>query len=99
LMSAPKWSPESKRFIFFVCVVLIGLAIWRFSVVLAPLIVAVIIAYLLNPVVNWLTRRTPLKRSLAAAIVYLSFLLILALIPSIGAPLIVQEIRQLDFDA
>ena len=95
---APKWTPESKRFIFVVCFILIGLAIWRFSIVLAPLVVAVIIAYLLNPIVNWLTRRTPLKRAIAAGLVYLSFLLILVLIPTIGTPLIVQQIRQLDFN-
>jgi predicted PurR-regulated permease PerM len=81
-----------------VCIILISIAIWRFSIVLAPLIVAVIIAYLLNPVVNWLCKRTPLKRKLAAAIVYITFLFVLALIPSIGTPLIIQQIRQLDFD-
>ncbi len=98
LLSAPKWTPETKRFVFVVCVLLIGIAIWRLSIVLAPLIVAVIIAYLLNPVVNWFTRRTPLKRGMAAVLVYTAFLSILALIPSIGGPLIVQQIRQLDFD-
>lgn len=98
MTSAPKWTPESKRFIFVVCFILIGLAIWRFSIVLAPLIVAVIIAYLLSPIVNWLTRRTPLKRTVAAGVVYLTFLLVLILIPSIGAPLIVQQIRQLDYN-
>jgi predicted PurR-regulated permease PerM len=96
--TAPKWTPETKRVVFFICAILIGLAVWRFSIVLAPLIVAVIFAYLLNPPVNWLTQRTPLKRGLAAALVYITFLLILALIPSLGAPLIVQQLRQLDID-
>ncbi len=98
LSSAPKWTPGTKRAILITCLILIGLAIWQFSVVLAPLVVAVIIAYLLNPVVNWLTRRTPLKRGGAAVFVYVAFLIILALIPSLGAPLIIQQIRQLDFD-
>lgn len=98
LSSAPKWTPESKRFIFVVCFILIGLAIWRFSIVLAPLTVAVIIAYLLNPVVIWVTARTRLSRNLASAGVYITFLLILILIPLIGAPLIVQQVQQLDID-
>ena len=59
---------------------------------------AVIIAYLLNPVVNWFTRRTPLKRGAAAAIVYITFLILLGLIPSLGAPLVIQQISQIDFD-
>jgi predicted PurR-regulated permease PerM len=78
---------------------LIALAIWRFSIVLAPLVVAVIIAYILNPVVNWLTARTPLKRGATVAIVYVVFLLILALIPTLGTPILVTQIRALNIDA
>lgn len=80
------------------CAVILSLAIWRFSIVLAPLVVAVIIAYILNPVVNRVTHRTALKRSVAAAIIYISFLVLLALIPTLLAPLIVQEISQIDVD-
>lgn len=99
MSTAPQWTPGTKRVILVICLILIGLAIWQFSIVLAPLVVAVIIAYLLNPLVNWVTRRTPLKRGLAAAIVYITFLILLALIPSLGAPLLIQQARQLDFDA
>lgn len=94
-LTSTQWTPGTKRAILITCLILIGLAIWQFSVVLAPLIVAVIIAYLLNPVVNWLTRRTPLQRGLAAAIVYIAFLIILALIPTLGVPLLIQQFTQL----
>ena len=98
MSSAPKWTPESKRFVFVVCVILIALAIWRFSIVLAPLIVAVIIAYLLNPVLTWADKRVPLRRSVIAAIIYIGFLLFLVLIPSTLAPLLVQQLTNLDFN-
>jgi len=98
LSAAPKWTPATKRAVLIICLLLIGLAVWQFSIVLAPLAVAVIIAFLLNPVVNRLTLHTPLKRGPAAALVYIAFLIILGLIPSLGAPLIIQQIRQLDFD-
>lgn len=98
MSAAPRWTPETKRFIFVVCAILLGVAIWYFSIILAPLVVAVIIAYLLTPVVNWLSRRTPLSRGVAVPIVYISFLIILALIPSLLAPLVVQQIRQIDLD-
>ena len=96
--SAPKWTAPTKWVIFVICLLLVGLAIWRFSIVLAPLIVAVIFAYLLNPVVNYVTNHTPLKRGLAAALVYIIFLVILVLIPSLLTPLIVTQIRDLDVD-
>lgn len=98
MSAAPQWTPATKRVVLIICLILIGLAIWRFSIVLAPLVVAVIFAFLLNPLVNWVTRRTVLKRGPAAAIVYIAFLIILALIPSLGAPLIIQQIRQLDLN-
>ncbi|MBN1993305.1 MAG: AI-2E family transporter [Anaerolineae bacterium] len=98
MSATPKWTPATKWVILIICLILIGAAVWRFSIVLAPLVVAVIIGYILNPVVNWLTARTPLKRGLAAAIVYLIFLFILALIPTIGTPVMVAQIRALNVD-
>ncbi len=94
----PKWSPATKWVVLVICLIVIGLAVWRFSIILAPLVVAVIIAYILNPVVNWLTARTPMKRGVAAAIIYIVFLFLLALIPTIIAPLLVSQIRYLNVD-
>ena len=65
---------------------------------MAPLIVAVIIAYLLNPLVSWLTNHTRLNRDFSAAVIYIAFLLILSMIPFLGTPLIVQQVQQLDID-
>ncbi|MDX1522287.1 MAG: AI-2E family transporter [Anaerolineae bacterium] len=98
MTSAPKWTPATKWVIFIICLIILALGIWRFSVVLAPLIVAVIFAYLLNPVVNYLTKRSPMKRGMAAAIVYILFLIFLALIPTLMTPLIVAEISELNID-
>jgi len=97
-MSPPKWAPATKWVIFIICLLLVAFAIARFSIVLAPLVVAVIFAYLLNPIVNYLEANTPLKRGLAAAIVYILFLVVLALIPSLLAPLLVRQIRDLNVD-
>ncbi len=98
-MNAPQWSPATKRIILVICLILIGLAIWQFSIVLAPLVVAVIIAYLLNPLVNGLTQRTPLKRKWGALLVYIAFLLvILVLIPTLAVPIIIRQIAELDID-
>jgi predicted PurR-regulated permease PerM len=97
--TTPQWTPATKRIILIICLILIGLAIWQFSIVLAPLVVAVIIAYLLNPLVNWVTVSTRLKRRWAAPIIYIAFLLvILVLIPTIFVPVIIQQIRELDID-
>jgi predicted PurR-regulated permease PerM len=98
LKPTPKWTPATKWVVLVICLILVGLAVWRFSIVLAPLVLAVIIAYILNPVVNWLTARTPMRRGAAAAIIYIIFLFLLALIPTIIAPLLVSQIRNLNVD-
>jgi predicted PurR-regulated permease PerM len=84
--------------VFIVSALLLAVAIWRFSIVLSPLIVAVIIAYLLNPPAKLLIRRTPCNRKIAVTIVYVGFLVILALIPLLLSPLVVQEISEFDID-
>ncbi len=97
-MSSNQWSSETKRAVLITCLILIGLAVWQFSIVLAPLVVAVIIAYLLNPLANWFTQRTPLNRKPAVVIIYITFLIIMALIPTLVTPLIIQQVSQLDFN-
>lgn len=95
---APKWTPGTKRVVAVICLIILGLVVWYFSIVLAPLAIAVIIAYILNPVVNRLTAKTKLSRGLAAVIIYISFLIFLAAIPTIGGPLIIQQISEIDFN-
>ncbi|MEM7346169.1 MAG: AI-2E family transporter, partial [Chloroflexota bacterium] len=95
---APEWSPATKRAVLITCLLLLAIAIWRFSIVLSPLVLAVIIAYLLNPAVNWVTRTFRLRRGPAAVIIYLIFLVLLVLVPTLVAPIFVRQITDLDFD-
>jgi predicted PurR-regulated permease PerM len=77
--------------------VLIALVVWRFRALIQPLILAAVIAYLLNPLVNLITRRTRFQRTTAVAIVYLGFILImLALLVGIGFVAVDQTDRLLE---
>jgi predicted PurR-regulated permease PerM len=98
LLSAPKWTPVAKRYVLIASIILILIAIWRFSIVLYPLVVAVIIAYLLNPLVNLLVRRTPCNRAAAATLSYIGFLVMLVLIPLLLSPIVVRQVSELDID-
>ncbi|MDM8519663.1 AI-2E family transporter [Anaerolineales bacterium HSG6] len=98
MSKAPKWTPATKRVISVTYLIIIGLVIWYFSMVLAPLAIAVIIAYLLNPFVNHLTAHTRFGRKVSSVFVYISFLIVLALIPTLAGPLMVQQMAEIDFD-
>jgi len=96
-MSKP-WSDSTKRLVLIGIVLLFAVAVARFSQALAPLVVAVIIAYVLNLPVNWIARRSRLPRRLVAVVVYIAFYLVLALIPAALTPVIIQQVRRIDLD-
>ncbi len=91
------WSPETKRYVITLgLIVLVGL-IYLARGVLPLLVWSVIIAFLLNPFVNLLTRLR-LPRFIATVIVYIFFLLGLLLVPAVAIPLIIQQIMAIPID-
>lgn len=82
---SPVWSPTTKAVVAVAALLLTVVMIWRFRSLIQPLILAAVIAYLLNPLVNWWSRRFKMQRSTAVAIVYLSFIVVvLALLVGLG---------------
>ncbi len=75
-LHSPNWNNLTKGFVAAFALVLLGIAVWRFQELITTLIVAGIIAYLLNPLIVWLDDRTPLSRGAAIALVYPIFALI-----------------------
>jgi len=61
------------------------------SPLVQALVIAALLAYLLDPLVNWLTRRTQLNRLWAARAVYTLLLLILGGIPAVLSTVAVQQ--------
>ncbi len=75
-LSSPKWSSTIKVFVAAFAFLLLGLAVWRFQELVNTLVIAGMIAYILNPLIVWLDRRTLLSRGAAIAVVYPLFALI-----------------------
>ncbi len=74
--SSPPWSLSLKIIVAVVTILLTALMIWRFKALLPTLVMACILAYLLNPLVNVATLRLRVTRGVAVAIVYIFLLLI-----------------------
>ncbi|HEY63004.1 MAG TPA: AI-2E family transporter [Caldilineae bacterium] len=92
---SPRWSPLTKQI-----VVISGFVgtIWlisRFSQILGPLMVAIIVAYFLNIPVRWLVRRTGWPRTAVVIGVYIAFLVLLILAPALLTPRLVRLAREL----
>lgn len=79
--SSPPWSNNNKRLVLMVLLLLLALALYRFRLLLLPLSMAMILAYLIEPLVTQLTKRTPLSRNLSIAVIYLLLVAALVSIP------------------
>ncbi len=73
---SPPWSLSIKVIVAVTTLLLIVLVIWRFQSLIPTLVLAAIVAYLLNPLVNLATARLNVTRGTAVGIVYVLLLLI-----------------------
>ncbi len=84
--SRPQWSPRIK---LTVTLLLLGLGIfllYLFRAAIAPLILAVLLAFVLTPLSNWIQIRLACSRALAGLAAYLILLLVLIAIPLVIIP-------------
>jgi predicted PurR-regulated permease PerM len=91
--SSPLWSPNTKRTIVIILLAILTLAVYRIRGLLLPLVMAVILAYLVEPLIQFITRRTRLKRGLAIGLVYLVIIAALVSIPVSAISPIVNQVN------
>jgi predicted PurR-regulated permease PerM len=91
--SSPSWSTHTKRTIIIVLLAALLLALYRIRNLLLPLVTAVILAYLVNPLILLITRRTRLNRNLVIAALYIILLAALVSIPVSAISPIVSQVN------
>jgi len=92
------WLPRTKLTIIILILGLVIFLISRFTVIIAPFVLACILAYVLSPIANFMSQRLRMWRGLAVSIIYV--LLIAAMItpPAIGIPPLANQIAGLNLD-
>jgi predicted PurR-regulated permease PerM len=80
-MNERQWNLPTRYLALGVLLVLGCLGLWYIRSVLEPVVIAAFVAYLINPGVNYLSKRTKLSRRAAVNIVFSVFMLML-----VGAP-------------
>ncbi len=91
-----RWSTATKFWVLTVATVLVALTIYRLRSLMPLVGLAVVLAYILNPLVDQVHRRSPLGRTASTALVYLGLLALLLTVPAIFVPSIIAEARALD---
>jgi predicted PurR-regulated permease PerM len=96
-----RWNTSTKRIVVVVLLVLLALVVYRFNAVIPPLMIAFLVAFILDPIVDFITARLHLSRGLAASLVF--FVLILGMLGTLAAPAtivpsIARAVRALQID-
>jgi predicted PurR-regulated permease PerM len=92
---SPTWGPTTK---LVVALTLVAIAAWlliQFHGIIAPLLMAFVLAYLLHPVAGFLQRGLRLAWPIAVSIIYLFLLVILLGMLTLGGLGLVQQIESL----
>jgi predicted PurR-regulated permease PerM len=93
-----RWSEITKWLVIISSLLALVWIIARFSQIISPLAIAVILAYVLNPPVRFLTARTRLPRTLVVASIYLALIVILSLVLVAFVPSLIQQVTSIDVD-
>jgi len=96
-----RWGGTTKRTVVLVVLLLLALVVYRFREVLPPLIIALLVAFVLDPVVDFVAARVRLARGLATGVVF--FVLFLVGLGAMAAPVtafpsIQRAVRAIQFD-
>lgn len=92
------WSETTKWLVIVSSLLALVWIVYRFSQIITPLVIAVILAYVLNPPVRFLTARARLSRTWAVASVYLALIVILSLVLVAFVPSLIQQVMSINVD-
>jgi predicted PurR-regulated permease PerM len=79
-----RWSSTTKTIVILFIVILVALIVYRFQDVIPPLVIALLLAFILDPIVSFLNNRLRLSRGLASGLVILA--LVIALLAAVATP-------------
>jgi len=95
---SPPWSRVTKVTVTLLMVMALGGLIYSFREALPPLVIACLIAYILSPIVNFISQRTRLPRGLVTVLIYLLFLAAIGLAMWLLTPLLVRQVTAFRVD-
>ncbi|MDM8520898.1 AI-2E family transporter [Anaerolineales bacterium HSG6] len=90
-IDSPNWDRSTKILVAALMVVLFGIAVWFFQSLIYTLVVAGMIAYLLNLPIIQLEQRTVLTRSSSVGVVYLVFFLVTLILMIVAGVTVYQQ--------
>jgi predicted PurR-regulated permease PerM len=97
-MPRPHWSSRTKIVVSLLLMLVGVYLLYRFSVILTPLVLAVLLAYVLSPLVNFFQRRLRIRRGLSILLAYLVMIAVLTALPMVLIPPLATQSTQFNMD-
>ncbi len=88
---SPSWSSTFRYWLLSAIAILLIFVLWSIREMIGPLVIAALLAFVLNPAVGALRRRSGISHSLAVSLVFFAGLAILIGIPALALPNLVEE--------
>ncbi|KAA3658452.1 MAG: AI-2E family transporter [Chloroflexi bacterium] len=88
---SPQWSRTTKVVIAFTSLFVIGLVFYLSRALMGPLLIAILLAYLLDPVVEFVQKRTRLSSKWSSTIVFFLFVALLITLIVTLVPVLVRQ--------
>ncbi|MCI0395798.1 MAG: AI-2E family transporter [Chloroflexi bacterium] len=89
--TSPAWPASTKRLVMTVLLILFLLTLYRIRGLLIPVIMALVMAYVVLPIVDFLQQRFRLSRGLAIALIYLFIIAGIVAIPVGAIPQLITQ--------
>lgn len=93
--ASPRWGGITKMVVTMTAIVILGALVVRFHTLIAPILMAFVLAYLLHPIAARMSRKPPLSWAVAVNLIYLVFILILIGLLTWGGVGLVGQIQNL----
>ena len=93
--TSPRWGAMIKLVVTMTLVVILGALLVRFKFIIAPVLMALILAYLMLPLSSWMSKKTPLSWAAAVNLIYLVFVLILLALLAWGGVGLIGQVQNL----
>ncbi len=93
--ASPRWGVMTKLVVSLTLVVILGALLVRFKFVLAPILMAFVLTYLLFPLASLLNRKAHFSWALAVNLIYLVFILILLALLTWGGVGLIGQVQNL----
>jgi predicted PurR-regulated permease PerM len=94
-MNSVRWSVQTRYLVLIILLLLLAALLYYARVLIGPLVIAALLAYVLEPSCTLLAQKTRLPRRWAVVVVYLLFLVLLAGIPATVAPVMLMQIDEI----